>query len=336
MKRFGWGFAGLGSIAHRFMRDLPLCPNARLAAVASRSAEKAAEFARQYGFEKNYGSYREMMADPGVDIIYVATPHSLHREIAVMAMEAGKAVLCEKALCVSAHEAAEMIACAHRNGVFFMEAMWTRFLPLNRKVKEVIAGGTLGRVTLVEADFGFGRWNGGRAPDPAARLYAAELAGGSLLDVGVYCASWASYMLGEKPVDVQAQAAFMDTGVDGLATMLLRYPGGALAVLRSAIAQATPQKAVIRCENGTVEVPEFWHASRATIRRNGADAAQTLELPCNEGGAEGFRYEIEEAMACMEKGLLESPVMPWRESLEVMETLDTARARVGLKYPFEP
>ncbi len=333
MKQFGFGIAGLGSIANRIMADLPLCPGARLAAVASRSADKAQAFARQYGFERAWGSYEELMRDSGVDIVYVATPHTLHRGIAMAAMEAGKAVLCEKPLCVSAREAREMADCARRNGVFFMEAMWTRFLPVNRKVHALIRSGELGRVTLLEVDFGFGQWQGGRAPDPASRLYSAEFAGGSLLDVGVYCASYSNWMAGEAPCDVQAQAAFLDTGVDGIATVLLRYPGGMLAVLRSAIAETTPQKAVIHCERGTVEVPEFWHATRATIKRHGTDEIEAVEIP--RGAGEGFRHEIEEALACMEKGLLESPVMPWRESVEVMETLDAARARTGLRYPFE-
>ena len=334
MKRIGWGVIGPGSIAHRFLHDLTRCEGAGLAAVASRSSEKAAAFATQYGFEHSYGEYESLLKDPAVDIVYVATPHPYHHRHAIQAMEAGKAVLCEKPLAVNTGEAAEMIGCARRNGVFFMEAMWTRCFPVNKLVHERISSGRYGQVTLIEADFGFGSWNGGRVVNPDSRLFSPKMAGGSLLDVGVYCVSYASWVKGAKPIEVKALANIVDTGVDGMTAALLKYGDGALAVLRSAVVQNTRQTAVIYCEKATIEVPDFWHPSRAVIRRNDG-SVEELDMPYGQDGSTGFQFEAEEAMRCIGAGLVESPLMPWRDSLAVMETLDEIRGCIGLKYPFE-
>jgi len=334
MKQYGWGILGPGSIATRFMNDLVRCPQAKLAAVASRDTEKAHAFAERYGFTSSYGSYQEMLADPAVDIVYIAVPHPLHHSLAIAAMEAGKAVLCEKPVALHAAQMRDMAACAARNGTFFMEAMWTRFFPVNQRVHEILASGALGAVTLMEVDFGFGSWNAGKVTNPQARLFAPSLAGGSLLDVGVYCVSYATWMKGENPVQIKALDSKVETGVDGMTAALFRYADGGLAVLRSCIVQNTKQVATIYCEKGTIEVPDFWHPSRAVIQyREAGRSAEIIEMPFDTDGATGFQYEAEAVMQCLDQGLKESPVLTWQQSIEIMELLDSIREETGLSIP---
>lgn len=336
MKQYGWGIIGLGSIARRFMNDLPRCPQARLAAVASRSMEKAREFADEYHFERCYGSYDELLQDPAVDIVYLAVPHPLHQDLAIRAMEAGKAVLCEKPVSVSAVQARAMVDCARRNKTFFMEAMWTRFFPVNQRIKQLIGSGSLGAVTLIEVDFGFGNWNQGHVANPQSRLYAPELAGGSLLDVGVYCVSYATWLKGERPVRIKALATPLATGVDGITTCLFQYADGAMAVMHSSVVQNTRQEAKIYCEHGMIEVPAFWHPSRAAVHyQDSSRPDEVIEIPYQADGATGFNFEAEVVMACLDQGLTENPDMTWLQSIEVMELLDDIRGEIGLRFPFE-
>ena len=334
MKQYGWGILGPGSIATRFLNDLVRCPQARLAAVASRDAEKARVFAEKYGFARSYGSYQEMLQDPAVDIVYVAVPHPLHHSLAMSAMEAGKAVLCEKPVALNAEQMRDMAACAARNKTFFMEAMWTRFFPVNQRIHEILNSGVLGAVTLMEVDFGFGSWNGGKVANPQARLFAPSLAGGSLLDVGVYCVSYATWMKGTLPVQIKALDSKVETGVDGMTAALFRYADGGLAVLRSCIVQNTKQTATLYCEKGTVEIPDFWHPSRAVIQyREAGKATEVIDMPYDAEGATGFQFEAEAVMSCLDQGRLESPVLTWQQSIEIMELLDRIREETGLSIP---
>ncbi len=336
MKQYGWGILGPGSIARRLMNDLPRCPQAVLAAVASRSPEKARAFADQYGFAASYGSCRELLADPAVDIAYIAVPHMLHQELAIQALEAGKAVLCEKPAAVNTAQLRAMIDCARQRKAFFMEAMWTRFFPVNQRVRQLLASGALGAVTLIEADFGFGSWNGGRAANPQSRIFAPELAGGSLLDVGVYCVSYVTWMKGAQPVDIKALSTKVDTGVDGMTAAIFQYADGAMAVLRSSVVQATRQAAMIYCEKGTIEVPDFYHPARAIVHYAEKDRPDELiAIPYQDNGGTGFNYEAAAVMACLDRGWTECPDMTWQQSLEVMELLDAIRREIGLRYPFE-
>jgi predicted dehydrogenase len=336
MKQYGWGILGLGSIARRFVNDLPRCSQAKLASVASRDLEKARAFADQYRFAHSYGSYRELLQDPAVDIVYVAVPHTLHQDLSIQALEAGKAVLCEKPAAVNAAQIHAMIDCARRNGTFFMEAMWTRFFPVNQHVRRLIASGVLGAVTLIEADFGFGSWNRGAVANPQSRLFASDLAGGSLLDVGVYCVSYITWLKGARPVQIKALDSKVETGVDGMTAALFRYADGGLAVLRSSVVQTTRQTAVIYCERATIEVPEFWHPSRAIIRYRDSNLPDdAIVIPYQADGATGFNFEAEAVMACLDQGLLECPDLTWQQSIEVMEILDEIRNETGLQFPFE-
>jgi dihydrodiol dehydrogenase / D-xylose 1-dehydrogenase (NADP) len=336
MMKYGWGILGPGNIARRFMNDLPLCPQADLAAVASRSPEKARAFAEQYGFAKSYGSYRDLLEDPTVDIVYIAVPHTLHQELTIQALEAGKAVLCEKPAAVNALQLQAMIDCARDRRRFFMEAMWTRFFPVNQRVYQIISSDALGTVTLIEADLGFGNWSGGRVANPQSRLFSPELAGGSLLDLGVYCVSYLTRMKGAYPVAIKALGARTETDVDGMTAAIFHYSDGTVAVLRSSVIQTMRQTAIIYCEKATIEVPDFFHPSRAVIRyAEKGHPDEIIEIPYQVDGTTGFNFEAEAVMACLDRGLLECPDMTWQQSLEVMELLDAIRREIGLKYPFE-
>ena len=336
MAKYGWGILGPGNIVKRFMTALPQVPNAVLAAVGSRDAAKAGAFAKEYGFAKSYGSYRECINDPDVDILYIAVPHPFHKTLAMEALEAGKAVLCEKPVTVNAADFREVAECARKNNAFFMEGMWTRYFPVNRAVKELIDSGRAGQVTLIEADFGFGNWNRGVAANPGHRLFSPDLAGGSLLDVGVYTVSYCDYMKNRmKPVQIKALAAMVDTGIDGMTAYIMKYPDGSMSMQRCSIVQTTTTSATIYCEKCVIEVPGFWHPTRASITWKDTKTTDTIEIPLVHGIGEGFYYECEEVMRCLDAGLKESPLMKLDDSLRIMEQLDAIRAEIGLKYPFE-
>jgi predicted dehydrogenase len=318
----GWGILGAGRIAGKFATDAKLVPDARLVAVGSRSDEKAADFAAKNGVERAYGSYAELVADPDVDAIYVATPHPMHCEHTVLALDAGKAVLCEKPFAVTAREARLMIERARQRKLFLMEAMWTRFNPITVQVRRWLAEGRIGEPRMVTIDFGFrAAWN------PESRLLNPALAGGALLDVGVYVLAYASMIFG-RPAQIQAAAHIGETGVDEQTAMVLRYAGGQLASLTCAVRTSTPQGARIDGTEGVIEIPAFWHATTARLIRPKED-------PVEAAGAHGFQYEIAEATARIAAGQLESPLMPLDETLAIAETMDEVRKQIGLRYPFE-
>jgi predicted dehydrogenase len=330
MKQYGWGILGLGIIARRFMNDLPRCPQAVLAAAASRSPEKAREFAEKFGFARYYGSYQELLADPAVDIVYVATTHNVHRDLTIEALEAGKAVLCEKPAAVNAAQLRDILDCARRHESFFMEGMWTRFFPVNQQIKRLIASGELGAVRLIHVDFGHA---GSRE---RTRFFTPETAGGSLLDVGVYCVSYAAWLKGERPTDIKALDSRIDTGVDGTTVILFRYADGSLAKLSASMMLKTRHEALVYCEKGMIEVPDFWHPSRAIVHYDEKGRPDVnIEIPYDQDGANGFKFEAAAVMDCLDHGLKECPEVSWQQSLEVMEQLDAVRRETGLKYPWD-
>jgi len=325
LRKYKWGILGPGSIAKRMSGGLAVLPGAVKYAVGSRDIGRAKAFAGEFGYEKAYGSYAELVSDPDVDVIYVSTPHPQHEEAAVLCLEAGKAVICEKPFAANAGQAERMIACARKNGVFLMEAMWTRYLPAICKLRELIAGGAIGRVLHVYADFGF------RAGvNPEGRLFAPAAAGGSLLDIGTYNVSFCSMIYGKQPDRIQSHMAIGSTGVDESATVIFNYAGGQSASLYSAIRVTTAQDAMVFGEDGFIKLPGYWHGD--TIILNNKDGAQEFKLPFE---ATGFQFEAAEVMACLDKGLLESPVMPLDETLSVIRTLDKIRFDNNLRYPFE-
>ena len=325
MKDFNWGILAPGSIANKFAQGLSAIPNAVLYAVGSRDLGRAKNFADKHGFKKAYGSYEELAKDPDVDAVYVSTPHPQHEEAVITCLNNGKAVICEKPIAANAAQTSKMIDCARKNKLFLMEAMWTRFLPSICKLRELLAEGAIGKVMHVNADFGF------RAGlDPNSRLFAPNSAGGSLLDVGVYNISFCSMIFGKQPDNVQSYLNIGSTGVDETASALLSYNGGQSALVLSAIRLNTPQEATIFGEEGSIKLTPYWCGD--SLMLNNKNGSQEIKLPFEHGG---FQFEAMEVMSCLEKGLLESSVMPLDESLTVMQTLDKIRKDNNLRYPFE-
>ena len=325
MRKYRWGILAPGTITNKFVAGLAIIPDAVLYAVGSRDKRRADEFAQKYGFEKAYGSYAELVADPLVDVIYVATPHPYHEEAAVLCMKNGKAVICEKPIAVNARQTERMVRCARENNVFLMEAMWTRFLPTICKTRELIASGAIGNVRHVCADFGFRT-----AVNPEGRLFAPALGGGSLLDVGVYNLSFCSMIFGKQPDDVQSHMVIGSTGVDEECSLLLKFKEGRSALLYSAIRVSTPQDARIYGEDGRIELLNYWHGNNIVLYSN--NEKQEFNLPFT---ASGFQFEALEVMRCLSEGLKESPIMPLDESLSVMKIADRIRKENKLKYTYD-
>jgi len=322
----GWGIIGAGAIAGTFAAGLAELPDARLVAVGSRTAEGAAAFADRFGVPRRHASYHDLAADPAVDVVYVATPHPLHHPAVRLCLEAGKPVLCEKPFALNARQAADMVALARGRDLFLMEAMWTRFLPAIRRLREVVAAGAIGDPRLLAADFGF-RHGGG----PEHRLFDPALGGGALLDVGSYVVSLASMLFGPAEQAV-GLARLGPTGVDHESAFVLRHAGGRLAQGTAAIRVATPQEATVIGTDGFVRVhPCWWRATRLTVTT--ADGGtQEIEEPYP---GNGYQFEAAEVMRCLREGRRESDAMPPAETVAIAATMDQLRAQWGLRYPGE-
>ncbi len=321
-----WGILGPGSIANKFATGLKHLPEASLVAVGSRTQAKADAFADQYRILHRHGSYEDLANDPEVDVIYVATPHALHMECALLCLQAGKAVLCEKPFAINAPQVRALIDCARARRLFLMEGMWSRFFPVMYKVREWLAAGKIGDVRMLSADFGFRT-----GFNPEGRLFDLRLGGGALLDVGIYTVSFAAMVMGGRPSSIASLAEIGATGVDEQSAMVLAYPRGQLALLACAVRTSTSQSARIYGTTGYIDIPNFWHATTATLAINGKEP-EHIEIPL-EGN--GFNYEAAEVMRCLQAGKLESDIMPLDESLAIMETLDAIRQQWGLRYPME-
>jgi len=320
-----WGILATGNIAKKMAAALATLPEAELVAVGSRSKDKADAFADQFEIPHRHASYEALAGDPDVDIIYVATPHNYHKQNSLLCLENSKAVLCEKPFTVNAQEAEEVIHRARQKKLFLMEAMWTRFLPIMQKFRGVLDRTVIGEVRMLYADFGFrAGWN------PEGRLLNPNLAGGSLLDVGVYTVSLASWVLG-TPSKVASFAHIGSTGVDEQNAIILGYDEGRLALLSSAVRTQTPMEATVMGTDGMIRLHSpWWRGSQMTVTVGGK--SELVEAPY---GDNGFEFQAAEAMRCLQKGKLESRVIPLDETLSIMRTLDTIRAQWGLKYPFE-
>ena len=324
-----WGILATGGIAADFTQDLHLLPDAEVVAVGSRSKESAQVFADRFGIPRAHGSWAELAADDGVDIIYVATPHHAHFEATALCLEAGRAVLCEKPFTLNAADSRALTELARKRGTFLMEGMWMRCNPAIRKMLELIGDGAIGEVGTVHADFGV------TGPfEPTHRMRNPELGGGALLDLGVYPVSFAHLVLG-KPDTVSAWAALTPEGVDGNTGLLLGYDSGALAALSCSITARSACRAHVGGSEGRIELPPiFLRPDSFTLYRGDGDDERAEEFRLPRTGI-GFVHEAEEAMRCLREGLVESPLMRWQDTVEVMEVLDTARAQIGVVYPGE-
>ncbi|MFD1991788.1 Gfo/Idh/MocA family protein [Paenibacillus nicotianae] len=321
-----WGIIGTGMISNKFVADLGHTSNGIAYAVGSRNQESADEFAGKYNIPKAYDSYDKLLQDPDVDVIYVGTPHPLHKINVIDALNAGKHVLCEKPFTMNAAELEEMIAVAREKKLFLMEAMWTRFLPPIRRVREWIRDGKIGEVRLVKAEFGFRMgW------DPEHRLLNPELGGGALLDAGIYPVSFASMIFGAKPENVYSTASIGETGVDEQFSILLAYEGGRSATLNGAIRVDLPNEAYIHGTEGYIHIPQFLFSREASLHVSD----QEVEKFEDDRPSEGYAFEAEEVGRLIQAGELESEVISLEESLDIMRLLDQVRGQWGLKYSFE-
>ena len=322
-----WAILGPGGIAVKFAQALAFNSRTQLVAVGSRNLLRAQAFASQFNIPRAYGSYADLLKDDQVDIVYIATPHNGHCENAILAMQNGKHVLCEKPLAVNAVEAQAMIKTARDKNLFCMEAMWTRFLPMIQQVSELVNNDTIGNLRFLSADFGF-------KADAAekSRIIAPELAGGALLDVGVYPISLASMFLG-SPRKIACAMNFASTGVDELDSLILSYENHSIAQLMCSCNLATPSEATIIGEKGSIRIHSaWWRGNKYTLKLNDA-SEKFVEVPSHENG---FVYEIAHVHEMLDLKKIESPIMPLGETLDIAKIMDTIRNRFGLKYPFEP
>ncbi|MFF6981377.1 Gfo/Idh/MocA family protein [Streptomyces sp. NPDC008343] len=322
-----WGVIAPGGIAASFVTALRTHTEQRIVAVGSRDAGRARAFADRFGIPAAYGSYAEVLDDVRVDIVYIASPHSEHYAQALQAIEAGKHVLVEKAFTRNAGEAGHLIEAARRQGVFLMEAMWMRFLPHIDVVRQVLDLGLLGEVRTVTADHGQFM-----NPDTAHRLFAPELAGGALLDLGVYPVSFASMVLGPF-ASLTAVGDTAHTGVDGQASVVVTNDAGAHGVLNTTLHARTPTTASISGTRARLEIEGDFYAP-ATVRLIGrSNELLGFHVPAQREG--GLCYEAAEAARCVAADRLESDLMPLDETLRVMRALDRVRADLGVAFPGE-
>lgn len=321
-----WGILGTGWIASEFAQGLKQLPDAELIAVGSRTHKSAQRFAEQHAVPHQHASYQALASDPDVDVIYVATPNPLHKEHAVLCLESGKPVLCEKPFALNARQAEEVIRAARESKLFLMEAMWSRCFPLMARLRQLLADGAIGDVQMLVADlcirFDF---------DPADRRYSLDLGGGALLDLGVYLVSFASMIMG-SPAEITTLAHLGKTGVDEQAGIVLRYDQGQVGTLYTSIRVDSPVEAILMGTKGQIRLHPWWiRPSKLTLSLAGEETT-TVEMPF-EGN--GYQFEAAEVMACLRANKLESDLMPLDETLAIMQTLDAIRAQWGLTYPTE-
>ncbi|BEP16326.1 Gfo/Idh/MocA family oxidoreductase [Acidothermaceae bacterium B102] len=323
-----WGILATGWIAERFVDSLRKHTSQQVVAVGSRSKDKAATFASQWGIAAAYGSYEELVADPDVDVVYVATPHSEHHANALLAIAAGKHVLVEKAFTRNAAEAREVIDAARAAGVFLQEAMWTRYLPRIDVVRQLLEDGVLGDLASVVAD------HGQYMPhNPEGRMYNPALAGGALLDLGVYPVSFSSFVLG-KPSAITVVGTLTDTGVDGHIAGVLQAPSGAQALIDTTLLAKTPTIASISGSDARIELSgDFYNQGPVVLISRDGDRLTWDVNPIP--GHEGLCYQGVDVARRISEGALESALLPLSETLSIMETMDEIRRQVGVVYPGE-
>lgn len=319
-----WGIVSTGMIARNFAETARrMGDEVTLYAVASRSMESACAFADQYDIPVRYASALELAEDPNVDVVYIGTPHSAHAEGMRLMIEHGKHVLCEKSFTTDAAQAREIFALAKEKGVFVMEAFWTKCCPVYREVERVLASGALGEIRAVTAQYGY---NTARM----ARKFAPEIAGGTLLDIGVYAVGFACMMLGYAPDSVQSHLVMNEVGTDATDAILLRS-GNAVASLVCAIGANMPTMGAVYGSKGRIEIPEFKNPQRVTVCIDG-EAPYDIERPFE---VNGFEYEIRETMACIAAGRTHSEIITPEQTIAVMEIMDQVRAQNNLVFPFE-
>lgn len=319
------GFIGAGRIANTLAGTMAQMPDVTLYAVAARELDRARAFAEKYGFRRAYGSYEEMLSDPEVELVYIATPHSHHAQHMKLCIAHGKHVLCEKAFTLNAAQAREVAALAGEKGVYVAEAIWTRYMPSRQLINEVLASGIIGNVTSLTATLCY----------PVAykeRCSRPELAGGALLDVGVYCLNFALMHFGDDIERLESSVRFTDTGVDGQESITLHYRDGKMAVLTAGILSRSDRKGIFYGDKGYIIVENINNPQSISVYDLGDKLVKRIEVP---GQITGYEYQIREAMARIRAGQTEAASMPLSESIAVMERMDRLRRDWGLVYPME-
>ncbi len=322
-KTYRWGILGAGRIAEKFCTAMSVVDGSQVYAVASRDLVKAKEYAEKFNAAKSYDSYEDLVKDENIDIVYIATPHAFHYEQAMLCLNNGKAVLCEKPLSLSAEQSLKMIAAATEKKLFLMEGMWSRFMPSIEKILAVIKEDAIGKPQYLSVDFGF------TAPyDIEGRLFNKSLGGGSVLDIGVYAIFLATLVFGE-PSCIKSVSKLSETGVDEYANMILQYPGGETAHLLTSIIFNTSLEAEIIGTKGSIKIKNPWYkATEFTLYIKDGEP-QDFSLPHESNG---FEHEIREVMHCLDNSLLQSPKMSHAFTLSVSKIMDEVLAQAGVSY----
>ena len=325
MQTYNWGVLGPGSIAHTFAKAMTASKQGKITAVASRSSQRAAEFADTYQIDKVYSDYALMLADPDIQIVYIATPHNLHYQQAKMCLEAGKHVLVEKPCTVNASQMQALVTLAKRNNLMLQEALWSRFMPCLLQLRQSLHEGIIGDVQYIQSDIGFAFQN-----RPDSRLHQAELAGGSLLDLGIYSISVSQFLLQEHPVTIQAMGQLTQQNVDGQVFATMEYASGKYSQFTcSMLSQTTNAMRIVGSEGHVILPACFWDTDQALVYRDNCLVKHlNISHPVN-----GFEYQIEQSMQSIAQNKLCSEVMSHQDSIEVMKTMDEIRRQIGIRYP---
>ena len=319
------GILGPGRIAHTVARTLVQMPEIECYAVASRTMERAEDFAREFGFEKVYPSYEALLQDPDVELVYIATPHSHHYEQMLLCLEHGKHVICEKAFTMNAQQAREVREAAAKQGVYVAEAIWTRYMPSRQMIDEIIASGVIGKANTLTANLSYNIAYKSRIMEPA-------LAGGALLDIGIYGLNFALMHFGDDIDRIESSVQLTDTGVDAMETITIFYKDGRMAVLTHSIYCRSDRKGIIHGEKGYMVVENINNPQSVSVYDDGDHLLAHYEVPQQ---ISGYEYEFREAVRCIGEGKTESDSMPWERTIQVMEIMDSLRKVWGVVYPQE-
>ncbi len=319
------GVLGAGSIASTVSKTLIRTPGIECRAVGSRNQTKADAFAAEHGFEKAYGSYEALLDDPQVELVYIATPHSYHAQWMLAAMEKGKAVLCEKAFTVNASQARQVKAYSEAHGVFAAEAIWPRYMPSRAVIRQTIESGMIGEIKALTANLAYPVIGNARMADP-------NLAGGALLDVGVYGINFALTYFGTEIERIETAAKMTDRGVDEMETITLFYKNGRMASITAGMTSRSDRKGIFYGDKGYIIVENINNPESVSVYDTNDRLLSHVDTPC---GITGYEYEFLECAKALEAGRTESWSMPLAESVKMMEIMDAVRDKWGLVYPFE-
>lgn len=318
-------FLGAGRIAHVLAKTMVQMEEVTLYAVAARDLDRAESFAAEYGFAKAYGSYEEMLSDPAVELVYIATPHSHHFEHMKLCIDHGKAVLCEKSFTLNASQARQIAALAREKGVYVAEAIWTRYMPSRRIINEVLSSGVIGNISTLTCNLSY-------PVTYKPRIVRPELAGGALLDVGIYGLNFALMHFGDDILRTDSSVRFTDTGVDAMETITLHYRDGKMAVITAGVLARGDRKGIFYGEKGYIIVENINNPQSISVYNLTDELVEKITVPAQ---ISGYEYEIREAIARIREGHIESASMPLDTTIAVMERMDNLRKDWGLVYPME-